>query len=190
MQFWRSEQLRASSVPGVRGRSACPVVRYILTWFSGVEIFLLAALSMPRRFFQPFLSPLPYVSFATNIFQCGGRPFLSFCVGAHGWVALLGQSCGHCFNLGAGYQYWKPRDLAMQLWMKKTSKKFRASMRIETKTSALPTEPWNHPRRHSTTNPVFYTFVLYFVTQLFLPTRSVAWRTKERLRNRLARPLL
>ena len=50
--------------------------------------------------------------------------------------------------------------LAMRLWMKKASQKFRASTRIETKTSALPTEPWNHPRR--------YTF-----SDIPLPTQSL-----------------
>ena len=34
----------------------------------------------------------------------------AFCVGAHGWVALLCQSWGHYFNLGVGCQKWKPLD--------------------------------------------------------------------------------
>ena len=85
-----------------------------------------------------FVPPPPYYgSFATDIFQCGGFPFLSFCVGARGRVALL-------WILQAPNLHF-----AMRLWMKKASKKLRASTRIETKTFALPTEPWSHPRRYT-----------------------------------------
>ena len=63
-------------------------------------------------------------SLSTDIFQCDGCLFVSFCVGAHGWVALLCQPWGRYFNLGAGCQTWKfwilqaPNlHLAMQLLM-------------------------------------------------------------------------
>ena len=89
---------------------ACAVARYIghvIHWArSG---FLRAGFFQPTRFFQPF-SPLVslgfvvVVVFSTDVFQCDGCLFLSFRVGAHGWVALLCQSWGHYFNLGAGCQ--------------------------------------------------------------------------------------
>ena len=58
------------------------------------------------RFCQLFSSPPPPPRlcwfFSTDVFQCDGCLFLSFPVGAHGWVALLCQSWGHYFNLGGG----------------------------------------------------------------------------------------
>ena len=45
-----------------------------------------------------------------DIFQCDGCLFVSFCVGAHCWVALLCQPWGCYFSLGAGCQTWKPMD--------------------------------------------------------------------------------
>ena len=56
--------------------------------------------------FYPFRPPTRLVGFfSTDVFfQCDGCLFLSFAVGAHGWVALLCQSWGHYFNLGAGCQ--------------------------------------------------------------------------------------
>ena len=55
--------------------------------------------------FFPSRPPPRLVGFSsTDVCQCDGCLFLSFGVGAHGWVALLCQSWGHYFNLGAGCQ--------------------------------------------------------------------------------------
>ena len=55
--------------------------------------------------FFPSRPPTRLVGFSsTDVCQCDGCLFLSFGVGAHGWVALLCQSWGHYFNLGAGCQ--------------------------------------------------------------------------------------
>ena len=83
-------------------------------WFIGAFIFLscwfflahevLSAifftLPLPRLFFVVIVAV--FFFFSTGVVQCDGCLFLSFCVGAHGWVALLCQSWGHYFNLGAG----------------------------------------------------------------------------------------
>ena len=58
-----------------------------------------------RPFSSPPALPLGLLGFSPLMFfQCDGCLFLSFGVGAHGWVALLCQSWGHYFNLGAGCQ--------------------------------------------------------------------------------------
>ena len=80
---------------------ACPVVGYIdhvIHWRVHFS-FVLGSVSH----FLP-LPPPPRLCwfFSTDVFQCDGCLFLSFRVGAHGWVALLCQSWGHYFNLGAG----------------------------------------------------------------------------------------
>ena len=59
------------------------------TWFSGMEIFLHAALSMPQGPFSHFLSPLLWVSlwfFLHWYFSVWWVPvFVSFLCGAHGY---------------------------------------------------------------------------------------------------------
>ena len=105
---------------------ACPVAGYIdhvIHW--RVSVFLCA------RFCQPFSSspplPLGFVSFfSTDAFQCDRCLFLSFRVGAHGWLALLCQSWGHYFNLGLAANSGSPLilqapnlHLAMQLLTRK-----------------------------------------------------------------------
>ena len=53
-----------------------------------------------RLFSSPPALPLGLLGFSPpTFFQCDGCLFLSFGVGAHGWVALLCQSWGHYFNL-------------------------------------------------------------------------------------------
>ena len=60
---------------------------------------------LPAFVFPSRPSPRPVGFFLHWCFrQCDGCLFLSFGVGAHGWVALLCQSWGHYFNLGAGCQ--------------------------------------------------------------------------------------
>ena len=63
--------------------------------------WVLAAIFFPSR-----PSPRLIGFFSTDVFffQCDQCLFLSFGVGAHGWVALLCQSWGHYFNLRAGCQ--------------------------------------------------------------------------------------
>ena len=59
--------------------------------------WVLSAIFFPSR-----PSPRPVRFFLHWCFsQCDGCLFLSFGVVAHGWVALLCQSWGHYFNLGA-----------------------------------------------------------------------------------------
>ena len=104
-----NELTKSTLLPEVCGHStcACPVVCYSCTtfmWFSGVEIFLFATLSMLPDFFKPSSSPLPpppspYSSFFADIFQCDVGLFLfPFCVGAHGWVGPLCQPSG-CYSV-------------------------------------------------------------------------------------------
>ena len=98
-----NELTKSTLLPEVCGHSTCtcPVVCYSCTtfmWFSGVEIFLCAALSMLPDFFKPSSSPLPPLPIALSplIFfsvMCACFCFL-FCVGAHGWVGPLCQPSG------------------------------------------------------------------------------------------------
>ena len=82
---------------------ACPVAGYIdhvILWRVQFS-FVLGSV----RHFLP-LPPSPYALFGFLhwCFQYDGCLFLSFHVEANGWVALLCQSRGHYFNLGAGCQ--------------------------------------------------------------------------------------
>ena len=82
-------------------------------WFSGVEIFVCAALSMPPDFFKPSSSPLPppYDSFSADIFSVRCVPvFVSFLCGGswQGWVIV--PAIRALFNLGTGCQKWKSLD--------------------------------------------------------------------------------
>ena len=123
-----------------------------------------------------FVPPPPYYgSFATDIFQCGGFPFLSFCVGARGRVALL----------------WKPRDTpgtqppfcdaVVNEESFKEIKGFHENRNQDLRVAnwAMKSPSAIYFLRHSTTNPVSNATVVCSVTQLFLPTSSVAWRPKR-----------
>ena len=55
-------------------------------------IILFTHIELRTRFNQHIRAPR--CSFSTDIFQCDGCLFVSFCVGAHGWVALLCQPLG------------------------------------------------------------------------------------------------
>ena len=109
---------------------ACAVARYIghvIHWArSG---FLRAGFFQPMRFFQPFPpSSLGFVVvvvvFSSDVFQCDGCLFLSFCVGAHARldsavVPVMGalfQSRGWLSIVEApGYSRHPTSILAMQL---------------------------------------------------------------------------
>ena len=84
---------------------ACPVAGYIdhvIPW--RVQFSLRAGFCRP--FSSPPALPLGLLGFFLHwcFCQCDGCLFLSFGVGAHGWVALFCQSWGHYFNLGASCQ--------------------------------------------------------------------------------------
>ena len=83
---------------------ACPVAGYIDHVIHRCVQFPFVLGSVSH--FLPASRPPPRLCwfFSTDVFQCDGSLFLSFGVGAHGWVALFCQSWGHDFNLGAGCQ--------------------------------------------------------------------------------------
>ena len=129
----------------------------------------------------PTMVLLPLIFFSA----AGSRSFPS----VWGLVAGL-RCCGSPGILQAPNLHF-----AMRLWMKKASKKLRASTRIETNTFALPTEPWSHPRRYTFLDiplPTQSLTLPFFVSSLnsFSPQVVLRDDPKELLRNRLARPLL
>ena len=116
-----NELTKSTLLPEVCGHStcACPVVCYSCTtfmWFSGVESFLCAALSMLPDFFKPSSSPLPpppspYSSFSADIFQCDVCLFLFpfLCGGSWlGWAIV--PAIRALFNPGTGCQKWASLD--------------------------------------------------------------------------------
>ena len=60
----------------------------------------------------PSLRPKPVSILPPLIFFSvrGSSQFVFFCVGAHGWVALLCRPWWPYFNLGGGCQTWKPLE--------------------------------------------------------------------------------
>ena len=108
-----NELTKSTLLPEVCGHStcACPVVCYSCTtfmWFSGVEIFLCAALSMLPDFFKPSSSPLPPLPIALSPLMFFSVMWACFCF-LFVWGLMAGL--GHCASHQGVIQsrYWLPK---------------------------------------------------------------------------------